>query len=384
MDTLTDILNSIFVDKKAQATASSVAQSRPAPRAPLTKVSLSKISETVESAYKHKTGSQSRSYNKTYSEESSKSSDEKRVESESEERVKSKSQSESEEDERVESQSESEEDEDERVESQSESEEDERVKSQSESEERVKSQSQSESEERVESESQDESEERVESEYEKEDEILESSEVEPVKFKKYIIKSNELYKKNVLIINKEYENNLLILSDLLYKLGNTNDVFENTLNVITFSETKKHFKKMMIENPHMYFTNLNIKTTFTKAEIDQFKSNNKKSVVILDFDYIDDLDKVDKYLDKNIYLIVLSTMYSSYTSELYKRINVFEPTILINKKDRIKLLQKRLYNKIIKNIIVDSISLDDYIKTINDEDTDAKSIIVKSGEVRYN
>jgi hypothetical protein len=221
------------------------------------------------------------------------------------------------------------------------------------------------------------------------DEILNDEILNVKELKKYIIKSNELYKRNILIVNKDFNSNLSTVSDILYKLGNQNNLqFENVLNILTFGENKRHFKKLLIENPNIFFTNLNIKTSFTKSDLNSFLETQKKSIVLIDFDYFEEnfedaLEKISRFFDKNIYLIVLSTAYSSYTGELYKRMNQFESTLFMNTKDKVKLLQKKLYNKIIKNIIIQDymVNIDEYIALI--EKDKIKNIIIKSGDIRY-
>ena len=136
---------------------------------------------------------------------------------------------------------------------------------------------------------------------------------------------------------------------------------------------------MIIDNPNSYFVN----TVFAKSGKLNLKSD-KNQVVIVDFDYINNLDDIDKYFDYNIYLIILSTNYDSYSGELYSFMRKYKSTLLINKKDNLQLLQKRLFNKIIKNNLDDICNKEDYIKLINSKEIDVNNIIIKSGQLKYN
>ena len=78
--------------------------------------------------------------------------------------------------------------------------------------------------------------------------------------------------------------------------------------------------------------------------------------------------------------MLLANTYTNFTN-LYKTLG---DLILINKKDRLKLLQKRFFNKVVKILVSQKIDADEYINVVNDENIDIKNIIVKNDCLRYN
>jgi hypothetical protein len=179
----------------------------------------------------------------------------------------------------------------------------------------------------------------------------------------------ELNERNILVINKEISDNINVLSLLLHKLNPKE--FENTLSVMCYSEDKTFYKKMLIENPDINFVNLHFVSKIKKSKL--------KQIVVVDFDYIDDINEVTEFFDDNIYLIVTSTNYSSYTGELMNVMRKYKSTLLLNKKDSLKLLQKRLFKKVISSNLDDSIDMNDYIEYIKN----GEFIVIKSGELNY-
>ena len=143
-----------------------------------------------------------------------------------------------------------------------------------------------------------------------------------------------------------------------------------------YNEDKKDYKKILIENPDISFINLNFVSDKYKH-----KKSKLKQIVIIDLDYVDDITKIQEFFDDNIYLIVTSTNYSSYTGELMKVMRKYKSTLMLNKKDSLKLLQKRLFKKIISSNLDDLIDMNDYIKYINNKEVNV--IIIKSGELKY-
>jgi hypothetical protein len=131
---------------------------------------------------------------------------------------------------------------------------------------------------------------------------------------------------------------------------------------------------MLLENPYLYFNNLLIKTSLSLPSLE----SDKRHIFIIDYNLVSDLDKLNKLVSQpNIHLILL---HNTYTSSLVDVLHVLgENTLIINSKDRLKILQKRFYSKIIKNIKV----IDNYFDLINDDNLDVKYLIVKNNELRY-
>ena len=157
-------------------------------------------------------------------------------------------------------------------------------------------------------------------------------------------------------------------------MNSVSDIYDNSLHIFTFNEDKKNFRDMLLENPYLYFTNLSIKTSVSTRY--KFESD-KRHIVIVDFNVLSELDKLTSLRKDNVQLIVLYNTYNSSVYDIYKQLG--EDSILINKKDRLKILQKTFYNKVVKHLA----PFEDYINVINDEDLDVKNLVIKNGELRY-
>jgi len=194
--------------------------------------------------------------------------------------------------------------------------------------------------------------------------------------KKFVLNASNICNKNILIVNHDVKKNFEILSNILYKLGKLDKIYEKNVYVFTFNENKKDYRDILIENPYLYFTNFKIKNNLSDYNIDKsnLSDSNKKHIVIVDYDLVSNVDELSKFMKENIQLIVL---YNTYTSEIVNVYNYLgKSAILINKKDRLKLLQNRFYSKIIKHIY----PIDDYSEIINDEYI--KMIIIKNNQLR--
>jgi len=261
-------------------------------------------------------------------------------------------------------------------------------KQQSESEYRKKSESQKKSYKSVSYESQSESESESESESQKKSYKSESekvvSKIQKYNFRKLILKASEFYKRNIFIINSDETSNVKILGELLEKLNNMKDVFEiydKNMSIYTFTENKKNYKMILLENPYLNFE-FNFKNTLKNVKF----IDTKKHIVIIDFNLISDLDKIldENLLEQNVHLIVLFNSYtlSPALIDLYK---FDKNALIINKKGTLKSIQKIFYSKVIKHIVKDQLlDKDTYTELITDEDLDVKNIIIKNGELRYN
>ena len=195
---------------------------------------------------------------------------------------------------------------------------------------------------------------------------------------KTVLKASDFYKKHLMIVNHEAKKNLDILSELLYKLSKMNsvgDIYENSLHIFTFSENKKNFRDMLLENPYLYFNDFVIKTNLSNLKFE----SSKRDIVVVDFDIISDIEKLSNLLKDNIQLIVLHNSYNHSVLDVYKLFG--KNGILIHKKDRLKLLQKRFYAKIIKHLT--TLREQHYLDMINDENLDVKLLIMRNGELKY-
>ena len=198
--------------------------------------------------------------------------------------------------------------------------------------------------------------------------------------KKYILKPSEFYKKNILITNDNKKDNFDIISDILYKLSHlkdVNNIYSDDIYIFTPNANRKMFKQMLLDNPYLYFTNFYVKQKIQKNSPNE---ENKKTIYIIDATILDQIDDIDKFLDPQIHLILL-------TSENDKIINFYnklgDERILIHKQDKLKSIQKRFFKYVIKQINEDVI-FEDFYNEINNENIDVKYIVLKENEIRYN
>ena len=135
---------------------------------------------------------------------------------------------------------------------------------------------------------------------------------------------------------------------------------------------------MLLDNPYLYFTNFYVKQKIQKNP--EPSEENKKTIYIIDTTVLEDIDDIDKFIDPQIHLILL-------TSENDKIINFYnklgDKRILIHKRDKLKSIQKRFFKCVIKHINQD-MTFEDFYNEINDENIDVKYIVLKENELRYN
>lgn len=198
--------------------------------------------------------------------------------------------------------------------------------------------------------------------------------------KKLVLKASEFYNNNMMIINNDNSKNIDILNDLLFKLSKLNDIeniYDNSLHIFTFNENKKDFRDMLLENPYLYFNNLIIKNTLTLPQLD----SNKRYLFIIDYSIKSDIEKLHKLVNKdNVHVIIYNDNYSSDIVDVYKLLG--DNALIINSKDRLKILQKRFYSKIVKHLVDDS-NADRFFDIINDDNLDVKYLMIKHNELRY-
>lgn len=197
--------------------------------------------------------------------------------------------------------------------------------------------------------------------------------------RKLVLKASEFYKRNILLVNNDHSKNIELLSELLFKLSkmtNVNDLYDSSLHIFTFNENKKDFRDMLLENPYLYFNNLIIKTSLSVPKLE----STKRHIFIIDYSTITDFDKLNKLLTSNLNLHVI-IYHNTYTSNLVEAFKLLgSSTLLINNKDRLKILQKRFYSKIVKNLAE---NVNEYFESINDDNLDVKYLIIKDKELRY-
>lgn len=179
------------------------------------------------------------------------------------------------------------------------------------------------------------------------------------------ISNDDIITRNMLVVSYRFESVINILSIILEKIFDV-ELFDDTINVLTFSENEKYFKQMLINNP-----NINFDFKFRET-----KHLNNNKIIIIDNEYI---DNIDKYLDSEALIIVTSTRYQVDIAELYKKMRDYNSTLLINKIDDLELLQKKLFKRIIKNNLENEIEQDSFLESTKNHDY----LFIKSGELFF-
>jgi hypothetical protein len=215
------------------------------------------------------------------------------------------------------------------------------------------------------------------------DNIVQEDKAQP---RKYIMRAVGLCRKNITIVNTDANDNFQILSDLLHSfsiMNNVQDVFYNSICVVT-SENKRKFKRMFLDNPYMYFTEFNVLSTLGSTKMKDITENEKRVIVILDMDSFRDNIYSDKYSElfqSRAQIILVST---SYTEDIINVYNQFgDNKIILHKKQKLKLLQKNFYNKLLRQVCDTPLSFEMYYKVMNEDNFGVKYIIVLGKELRY-
>ncbi len=203
--------------------------------------------------------------------------------------------------------------------------------------------------------------------------------------KKYVLKPTEFYKKNIFIVSDDIKTSTDILSDLLHKISlinNLDKIYDNQINIISNIENKKIYKQMLLENPYLYFTDLNVKNTLHKNRIDSIDENLRTIFIFDDEMALQYIDYVEALINKNVHVFILS---NEDCKNGYKLYNIFGSSkLLLYKPSKSKLVQKRFYKNFIHSFYKDGLDFDQYYNKINNENIDIKYIILKDIELRYN
>ena len=203
------------------------------------------------------------------------------------------------------------------------------------------------------------------------------------------MKPLEFYKKNIIIVNENKKDNIDILSNLLYKLNlmkEVNKIYDNNIHIITQNDNKKSYKKILLDNPYLYFTNFDFKEEVSKKFLQDLDNLEKRTIYIIDTNISCENDNIIKLLssNKNIHVIlILNTNNNANFVDTYKLIG--DDKLLIHKINKLKNIQKQFYKLLVKPICTSNFSnFDEYYEALNNEDLDVKYIIFKNTELRYN
>jgi hypothetical protein len=141
------------------------------------------------------------------------------------------------------------------------------------------------------------------------------------------------------------------------------------------------FKKMLLDNPYLYFTNFYVKQKIQKNahSIEELKEE-RKTIYIIDTEILSDIENLKHFINPKIHLILL-TNDNNKIIDFYNLLG--DKRILIHKQNKLKSMQRRFFKSVIKQINKD-INFEDFYNEINNENIDVKYIILKENELRYN
>lgn len=204
--------------------------------------------------------------------------------------------------------------------------------------------------------------------------------------KRHILKASQFYKKNIIVVNNETADNVSIVSDLVHSLSlmrNVETLYQNTIHVITTAENKKRYKKMLLENPYLYFSNFDVRERLMPSSIKEMETDSKRSLYVVDYEKFLQMADYKQFLQNNVHVILVAVKTPLYIDEVYRALG--DNSLLIHKRDKLKSLQKIFFKKIVKRLAdnIDELSVDDYIEKVNSESFDGTYIILKGNELRY-
>ena len=190
----------------------------------------------------------------------------------------------------------------------------------------------------------------------------------------------------MMIINKDFENSILILSEILHKLSimkHVDEIFDSNVYITSTDEHKSSYKQILLNNPHLYFTDIHVKNKLDKVKVKGL--NESRSIHIIDNELLSTIDtKEFEYLINNdVLLIIIAKDDDKNAITTYDLLS--SNKILIHKLYGLKTIQKNFYKIFIKYICKEQVStFENYYKMINDENLDIKYLILKNDELRYN
>uniref|UniRef100_A0A6C0DZK4 Uncharacterized protein n=1 Tax=viral metagenome TaxID=1070528 RepID=A0A6C0DZK4_9ZZZZ len=204
-----------------------------------------------------------------------------------------------------------------------------------------------------------------------------------ITIKKYVLKASEIYKRDIFLNNKELKDSIYILSDILHSLSlmkNVADIYTNKVYILSTQEHKKMYKKMLLDNPYLFFSNFVVQSRFHSSDASTFDSELRK-LLICD---IKMFEKVNVALSSipNLHIIVVSCDYDTYAKDIYNTLN--KKTLLIHKKEHLKNQEKSFYKHVLTGVANIQYTFDRYYDMVNDEDIGLRNIIIRERELRYN
>jgi hypothetical protein len=207
-----------------------------------------------------------------------------------------------------------------------------------------------------------------------------------VDFKKCVIRASDMCRRHIILVNKELSESISVLSDIIHSFNLLRDVdttFSSKLNIVSESN-RKSYKKMLLENPYLYFDNFNVQKQLSKQSLEEMKGADKKSICIFDEQSFLKLSPPWAQDAHNVLIIVVCTEYSM-VRKIYNQLG--SRVIVMHKRDKLKAMEKQFYTKIVKPLCESSfkdVQFEEYYSMITDEKYSLRNIIIKEDCLRFN
>lgn len=205
------------------------------------------------------------------------------------------------------------------------------------------------------------------------------------KVERYMLKGDGIMDKNIVIASRNIKENMSVLSDILHMLSLMKKVgaYSRFTYIVTSKENQKKCKKLLLDNPDLYFTDLIVKQTLLPDTIDKMSKLKEKTILVIDIDGLEETS-IDKYISitGNIQIVMMSTKFEKIKN-IFERLG--ENRILINMKEKLKALQQGFFRDVLKPLCknLENVGFEEYFGQMNNDIFGAKYIIINKDEVYY-
>ncbi|NBP13170.1 hypothetical protein EBU95_02095 [bacterium] len=209
-------------------------------------------------------------------------------------------------------------------------------------------------------------------------------------FQKVVLKPSEYTRKTCFVIGNDQKENNRVVSELVHKLSNLlcntkESKFSKTITVYSNAKNKYTYKKMLLENPYMYFTDFDIQRIVSP------KGTIPNGVIIIDFQtLLEDGNIILKMLNngelangERCVIIVNNLQDASEVVDVYKQTR--GDKIMIYKKSHLKMSLRHFYKNIIEPLCSNcTYSFDKFYNVIHDENLDMYYLVLDNFTLGYN
>jgi len=197
--------------------------------------------------------------------------------------------------------------------------------------------------------------------------------------KKLILKGVDLKNKSICIANTDMADGVTVLSEIIDSLSlikGVEEMYSKSVYVVTSSENRSIFKKMLLDNPYMYFTDFTVKGTLTNKKLEEISEDSKKTIVVVDMNVKMDLKRL---MNGSVQLFIMGA--NSDAVDFYRSMG--EAKMIFYKREKLKSLQKRFFNTFVKRICETDVGFEDFYKYFNQDVFGIKYILIKGQDLRY-